>query len=51
MSALAVCEAIVDGRLSDIKPGVKKKIAPYVKIVRQLRKHTASVRTVYAAIS
>ena len=51
MSALDVCEAIVDGRLPDNKPGVKKKVAPYVKIIRQLRKHAAAVRTVPDSIS
>lgn len=44
MSALAICEAIVDGRMPDNKPGVKKKVVPYVKIIRELRKHAAAVR-------
>ena len=47
ISALAVCEAIVDRKLPDNKPGVKKKVAPYVKVIRDLRKHAAAVSAFY----
>ncbi|KAI0065105.1 UvrD-helicase-domain-containing protein [Artomyces pyxidatus] len=38
-SPLAIVEGICDGVVPDIKPAVKRKVEPFVKIIRTLRKH------------
>lgn len=43
LSPLEVAERIHDGSIPDIKPPVKKKVAPFVEIVRALRKMAAGV--------
>jgi hypothetical protein len=47
MSAFEICAAIVDGCILDNKPGVKKKIAPYIHIVRKLQTAAAAVRSFF----
>ncbi|KAI0028991.1 P-loop containing nucleoside triphosphate hydrolase protein [Vararia minispora EC-137] len=42
MSAFETCAAIVDGRIPDNKPNVKKKLTPYVRIVRNLQRDAAA---------
>ncbi|KAI8980111.1 UvrD-helicase-domain-containing protein [Trametes punicea] len=39
ISPLQVVERIVDGRIPDIKPPAKRKLAPFVETIRILRKH------------
>ncbi|KAI0322583.1 P-loop containing nucleoside triphosphate hydrolase protein [Amylostereum chailletii] len=39
LSPLDVVERIYDGKMPDNKPGIRKKIASYVKIIRTLRKY------------
>ncbi|KAI0359957.1 UvrD/REP type DNA helicase [Trametes cingulata] len=41
-SPMEVVERIVDGKIPDIKPPVKKKLAPFVETIRILRKHANS---------
>ena len=41
---LEVVERIVDGKIPDIKPSVKKKLANFVGIIRDLRKFAKEVR-------
>ena len=37
MSQLELVERICDGKITDTKPSVKKKITPFVKTIRTLR--------------
>ncbi|KAI0775289.1 UvrD-helicase-domain-containing protein [Trametes elegans] len=39
ISPMQVVERIIDGKIPDIKPPVKKKLASFVQIIRTLRKH------------
>ena len=41
---LEVVECIVDGKIPDIKPSVKKKLANFVGIIRDLRRFAKEVR-------
>lgn len=43
LSPLEVVERIHDGSMPDIKPPVKKKVAPFVETVRALRKMATEV--------
>ncbi|KAI0368645.1 UvrD-helicase-domain-containing protein [Pilatotrama ljubarskyi] len=42
ISPMEVVERVVDGKIPDIKPPVKKKLAPFVETIRILRKHANS---------
>ena len=44
-SPLAIVEAICDNKAPDIKPAVKRKVAPFVAVIRSLRAQAHNVRS------
>jgi hypothetical protein len=45
---LTVIERIYDNLIPDIKPSIKRKIAPFIKVIRTLRKLDEEVRKLWA---